>query len=167
MQTSSVQMSTSSYEQPNPSRLDLDQWNNPNRPHQQQYEFHEPAPVVSKVGVSNLKGMLYEQPQQSSVNVKPSVNIVSSHDNHLFNSRTSTQQITLNTSSKNTSVVQPSQAEPRMQQHTVHFQIGQPNQNRAEQSQQNIVKPQQTTANLGGSIKYQIFDENDIAASDL
>jgi len=147
----------------------LDQWNNPNRPHQQQQEYYEPAPVMSKTGVNNLKGMLYEQPQHSSYNLTPksSTQIVSSHDNHLFNSRTSTQQITLNTSSKNTSVVQPSQAEPRMQQHTVHFQIGQPNQNRAEQSQQNIVKPQQTTANLGGSIKYQIFDENDIAASDL
>lgn len=167
MQTSSVQMSTSSYEQPNPSRLDLDQWNNPNRSHQQQYEFHEPAPVVSKVGVSNLKGMLYEQPQQSSVNVKPSVNIVSSHDNHLFNSRTSTQQITLNTAAKNTSQHSVGLGEPRVQQHTVQFQIAQPNQNRIEQSQHQHVKPQQQPVVSGGSIKYQIFDDDEIAASDL
>lgn len=139
------------YEQ-NPSRLDLNAWNNPNKS-QLEMQPRQQDPV-SKDGISSLKGKLYEQPPTNNTS-KSSINIVSSHDNHLFNNR-SAQQIILNTSSSQ-SKPNEIQIQP-MQQHTVQFQI------QPKQAEAASATPQKQGS---GAIQYQIFDDDDIAASDI
>ena len=145
-----IQSPQPQYEQ-NPNRLELNAWNN------QAYGLEiqpRPQEPVSKDGISGLKGKLYEQPSASNTS-KSSINIVSSHDNHLFNNR-SAQQIILNTSSHQ-SKPNEIQIQPQQQQHTVQFQI-QPKQTEA------TIQPRKQGS---GAIQYQIFDDDDIAASDI
>lgn len=146
----------------NPNRINLDSWNQANNRSDFQ-EQREQGPV-SQVGINSLKGKLYneQQPLQLSNTSKTSINIVSSHhESSNFNSRPTAPQIVVNSSSNAQHVQQTmSEIEPKMHQHTVQFKISQPNQPK-------IVEPAKPASSGAASIQYQIFDDNDIAASDL
>lgn len=107
-----------------------------------------------------------QQPLSTS---RTSINIVSSHDNHLFNSRNAQQQ-------------QPPQQQPQQQyqpqqqqqplQSTVQFTIAQPNQmpkqpQPQQQQQPKAAEAPKVSSYSTGPIQYQIYNDEDIAASDL
>ncbi len=111
-----------------------------------------------------MNPMSPRQAQQQAVNApsRTSINIVSSHDNHLFNSRNAQQNISY-------------QQQPQYQSHqpqqphqsTVQFTIAQPNQMPKQQLQQRQPEAPKVSSYNTGPIQYQIYNEEEIAASDL
>ena len=96
-------------------------WNSaPNKPVSQPQEF------VSQDGINNLKGK-FNYDQQVTSSSKP-MNLMSSHENHLFNNRNA-QQIIINSSNNSNNQYKENHHE--------------------------------------NAIQYQIYDDDEIAASDL